>query len=234
MAYIGESEDCCDRISQHNRSKDFWSVAVAIVSRTSSFTKAHGKLLEAWAIERAKSSGRYVLESDKGGEPTVPEWMRDDVASVFETTEVLLGALGFPIFEAAAGANTDEQDYSFCKRVGANARGVFNEEGFVVLAGSIARRDPSLSSHDTVEPRREELLGSGVIAVCKEGYRFERDWVFGTPSAAASIVTGGAANGWTERKNARGQDPDEYDRFRLVIEYPLPLLRSEVWIRLQE
>jgi hypothetical protein len=31
-----------------------------------------------------------------------------------------------------------------------------------------------------------------------------------------------------------GQDPDEYDRFRLVIEYPLPLVRSEVWIRLQE
>ena len=31
-----------------------------------------------------------------------------------------------------------------------------------------------------------------------------------------------------------GQDPDEYDRFRLVIEYPLPLVRSEVWIRLQD
>ena len=124
MAYIGESEDCCDRIAEHNRSKDFWSVAVAIVSRTSSFTKAHGTLLEAWALERAKSSGRYVLENGKNGEPTVLEWMRDDVASVFETTEVLLGALGFPIFEAAAGANTDEQDYSFCKRGGANARGV--------------------------------------------------------------------------------------------------------------
>lgn len=212
MAYIGESEDCCARISQHNRSKDFWSVAVAIVSRTSSFTKAHGKLLEAWAITKAKRSGRYVLESENCGEPTVPEWMRDDVASVFETAEVLLGALGFPIFEAAAGANTDEQDYFFCKRGGANARGVFNEEGFVVLAGSIARRDPSLSSHDSVEPRREELLGSGVIAACKEGYRFERDWVFGTPSAAAAIITGGAANGWTEWKNGRGQTLDEIYR----------------------
>ena len=31
-----------------------------------------------------------------------------------------------------------------------------------------------------------------------------------------------------------GQDPDEFDRFRLVIEYPLPLVRNEVWIRLQD
>jgi hypothetical protein len=29
-----------------------------------------------------------------------------------------------------------------------------------------------------------------------------------------------------------GYDPDEFERFRLVVEYPLPLVRSEVWIRL--
>ena len=29
-----------------------------------------------------------------------------------------------------------------------------------------------------------------------------------------------------------GHDPDEFDRYRLVVEYPLPLVRSEVWIRL--
>lgn len=31
-----------------------------------------------------------------------------------------------------------------------------------------------------------------------------------------------------------GHDPDEFDRFRLVVEYPLPLVRNEVWIRLAE
>jgi hypothetical protein len=213
MAYIGEAEDCGERFKQHNRTKDFWNVAIAIVSRTGSFTKAHGKLLEWWAIEKAASSGRYELDNgNTGGEPSVPEWMRADVASVFETAEVLLGTLGFPIFESVAGDRTQETDLFYCRRGGSNARGVFNEEGFVVLAGSIARRDPSLSSHDTVEPRREELLGSGVLATCKEGYRFERNWVFGSPSAAAAIVTGGAANGWTEWKNGRGQTLDEVYR----------------------
>jgi hypothetical protein len=61
-------------------------------------------------------------------------------------------------------------------------------------------------------PRREELLGSGVIAACKEDYRFQRDWVFGTPSAAAAIVTCGAANGWTEWKIGRVQTLDEIYR----------------------
>ena len=31
-----------------------------------------------------------------------------------------------------------------------------------------------------------------------------------------------------------GHDPDDFDRYRLVIEYPLPLVRSEVWIRLRD
>ena len=31
-----------------------------------------------------------------------------------------------------------------------------------------------------------------------------------------------------------GYDPDEFERFRLVVEYQLPLVRSEVWIRLAQ
>ncbi|MBI1302831.1 MAG: hypothetical protein GC172_03455 [Phycisphaera sp.] len=31
-----------------------------------------------------------------------------------------------------------------------------------------------------------------------------------------------------------GRDPDEFDRYRLVVEYPLPLVRNEVWIRLRD
>lgn len=213
IAYIGEAEDCGVRLKSHNKNKDFWNTAVAIVSRTGSFTKAHGKLLEWISIEKATRAGRYQLDNgNAGGEPTVPEAMRSDVAEVFETAEVLLSTLGFPIFEPAAGPNATDRDVFFCKRGGADARGVYNEEGFVVLKGSLARRDAALSSHDTIEPRREELLGSGVLTATKTGYRFERDWAFTTPSAAAAIVSGGSANGWIEWKNGKGQTLDEVYR----------------------
>lgn len=213
LAYIGEAEDCCARFRQHNRTKDFWNVGVAIVSRTASFTKAHGKLLEWLAIEQATKTGRYQLDNgNAGGEPAVPEWMRAEVAEVFETMEVLLGTLGFPIFEPAADYIAGGQSVFVCRRGGADARGVYNEEGFVVLKGSIARRDMTTSAQDTVGPRREEMISSGALVAVKGGYRFVRDVPFSTPSAAAAIVTGGSANGWVEWKNEQGQTLDEVYR----------------------
>jgi len=213
LAYIGEAEDCCVRFKQHNKNKDFWNIAVAIVSRTGSFTKAHGKLLEWLAIDKASKAGRYQLDNgNAGGEPNVPEWMQADVAEVFETAEVLLNTLGFPIFEPAANRATDADAIFYCKRGGADARGVYNEEGFVVLKGSLARRATTSSSHDTIEPKREELVGAGVLIAAKDGYRFERDMAFSSPSAAAAIVTGGSANGWVEWKNSKGLTLDEVYR----------------------
>lgn len=213
VAYIGEADDCCVRLKQHNKNKDFWNIAVAIVSRTGSFTKAHGKLLEWIAIDKATIAGRYQLDNgNAGGEPNVPEWMQADVAEVFETAEVLLNTLGFPIFEPAANRSAEADAVFFCKRGGADARGVYNEEGFVVLKGSLAQRETTTSSHDTVEPKREELIGSGVLVAVKEGYRFERDMAFSSPSAAAAIVSGSSANGWVEWRNAKGQNLDEVYR----------------------
>ncbi len=212
-AYIGEAEDCTVRFKQHNKSKDFWNVGVAIVSRTGSFTKAHAKLLEWLSIEKATHAGRYELDNgNAGGKPNVPEWMASDVYEIFETLGVLLGTLGFPLFEQAANRMTDRDRIFFCRRGGADAKGVYGDEGFVVLKGSVARLETTNSSVDTVGPRREELVRSGVLTQGDAGYRFVRDFVFSSPSAAAAIVTGGSANGWIEWKNGRGQTLDEVYR----------------------
>jgi len=213
VAYVGEAEDCGVRFKQHNKNSDFWNIGIAIVSRTGSFTKAHAKLLEWIAIEKAKRAGRYDLENgNAGSKPNVPEWMAADVAEVFETLDVLLGTLGYPIFEASA-RDADSGDQVFvCRRGGAEARGVYNEEGFVVLKGSIAREETTSSSHDTVGPKREEMIGNGLLTRTPEGYLFERNMVFSSPSAAASLVTGSSANGWIEWRNAKGQTLDEVYR----------------------
>ncbi|MCC5786921.1 MAG: GIY-YIG nuclease family protein [Phycisphaerales bacterium] len=213
VAYIGEAEDCTVRFKQHNANKDFWNIGVAIVSRTGSFTKAHVRMLEWMAIEKAKAAGRFDLDNGNAGmKPTMPEWMAADVAEVFETADVLLSTLGFPLFEPAAEQKTDVENVFFCRRGGAEARGIYNEEGFVVLKGSIARKNTTESSHDTVGPKREELVGAGVLLNTSDGYQFQRDWAFSSPSAAAAIICGSSANGWVEWKNSRGQTLDEIYR----------------------
>ncbi|MCS3830820.1 hypothetical protein GGP91_002914 [Salinibacter ruber] len=45
-AYVGEAENCFERLDVHQQRKDFSTTAVAIMSRTHSFTKAHAKRLE--------------------------------------------------------------------------------------------------------------------------------------------------------------------------------------------
>ncbi|MEQ8771066.1 MAG: GIY-YIG nuclease family protein [Phycisphaerales bacterium] len=215
VVYIGEAENCAIRLKDHHRRKDFWNVAVCIVSRTGSFTKAHCKMLEWMAIDRTSRAGRYELANgNSGGQPNVPEWMQADVHEIFETAEVLLATLGFPVFEPAVHAPSDGDDVSVfaCKRGGADARGIYNEEGFVVLAGSICRSEVSPSASEGVVRKRSELLEQGVVEQTAAGLLFRRDVPFASPSAAAAVVTGSSANGWTEWKNATGQTLDEVYR----------------------
>jgi|SRR5947207_1439656 len=56
--YLGEAEDCVDRIKQQNKSKDWWNAAIVCVSKTADFTKAHVKYLEWFCYEEAVAAGR--------------------------------------------------------------------------------------------------------------------------------------------------------------------------------
>ncbi|MCS3755235.1 hypothetical protein GGP79_003219 [Salinibacter ruber] len=60
-AYIGEAEDCFQRISDHHSQKDFWTTAVTITSKTRSFTKAHARRLEYDCIRKARQAERFRL-----------------------------------------------------------------------------------------------------------------------------------------------------------------------------
>jgi hypothetical protein len=67
LVYVGEAEECGFRLKQHNKGKDFWSVALAVVSKTQYFTKTHVKYMEWYCHEEVKRAGRYQLDN-----PTVP------------------------------------------------------------------------------------------------------------------------------------------------------------------
>jgi hypothetical protein len=63
IAYIGETDDCFERLKSHNRNKEFWNYAIAITSKSDVFTKSHVKFLEYFSVKTAKAINRYDLEN---------------------------------------------------------------------------------------------------------------------------------------------------------------------------
>lgn len=213
VVYIGEAEDCYHRVKQHNQSKDFWNTAVVITSKIQSFTKAHIKYLEWYCYDQTKQTGRYRLENTSI--PTksyVPEPIIADLLDNFETMRVLLATLGFPIFEAVAEARARQTLY-YCQGRGAEGRGVYVEDGFLILAGSQAAKTLTKSAQASwIKNLREGLLADGILVTGDKTLTFAEDYLFKSPSGAAATLLGRHTNGWIAWKTQAGRTLDELER----------------------
>ncbi|WP_369900859.1 GIY-YIG nuclease family protein [Bacillus manliponensis] len=213
LVYIGEAENCLRRLKQHNAKKDFWNTALVVVSKTNSFTKSHVKYLENFAYKKAKEIGRYEVVNDViPTESFIPEWMQADLMDVFESIKILLGTLGYPLFEEVHG-ELSEQETFICKGKEACATGEYTDDGLVVYKGSTANIEEARTAVGSwVSNMRTKLLNSGVLEQKENVYIFTSDYVFSSPSAAAAAVLGRRANGWTEWKDKDGRTLDELKR----------------------
>ena len=214
--YIGQTGDLRARLVNHNREKEFWERALVLISRTNSLTQTHALFLEWYCIQEAKKAGRYATENgNSGSKPHTPAPLEADCLEIFETGHTLLSTLGYPIFAPIAkrisNANSDEIFY--CKASGADGRGMYTEEGFVVLKGSIGRRENVPSIIGTSGERlRDRLIESGVMRVEGDTVMFERDHLFRSPSVAAMSLMGRTSNGWLDWKSKDGQTLDALKR----------------------
>ncbi len=217
VAYIGQTEDLKKRLKKHDGDKEFWSIAVILVSRTHSFTQAHIKWLEWFGIALATEAKRYRLENgNSGSEPFVTEPIHADLKEIFETGSLLLDALGFPIFRSVGTVKpTDSEEpiqEFYAKGPDANAKGVFTNEGFVILKGSTCRKQVTPSGKDKITHIRNKFISDGVLIEEGKHLTFTEDTLFKSPSGAAIVVLGRAANGWTTWVNKSGQSLDELKR----------------------
>ena len=217
IAYIGETEDCFERLKMHNKTKDFWNYAIVITSKSNTFTKSHVKYLEHISIKTANEVGRYDMDNQSA--PTkayITESMEADLLDNFETIKILLATLGFPIFEEIRKSTSKKKELLSCKGKDATAHGEMIDDGFVVLKGSIANKHETKTAGTWVTGMRTKLLDDKIL-VQKDGVLiFDEDFVFGSPSAAAAAVLGRRANGWTEWKNSEGKTIDQIYRIETL------------------
>lgn len=214
--YIGQTGDLRARLVTHNQKKEFWERALILISRTNSLTQTHALYLEWHCLQAARTAGRYPdLNNNSGSKPHTPPPLAADCLEIFETGKVLLSTLGFPIFDPIGkplGESSDEELF-FYKSSGTDARGIYTQEGFVVLKGSVARKENVKSIVGTSsEQFRLKLIASGVMREEGDGLVFQKDHLFHSPSAAGLAVSGRNTNGWVEWKTAKGQSLDAAKR----------------------
>ncbi len=214
--YIGQTGDLRARLAAHNRGKEFWERALIVISRTSSLTQTHGVFLEWYCLNACRTAGRYPDENGNGGsKPHTPAPLEADCLEIFDTAKTLLATLGYPVFDPVAKteSTSDKDEIFFCKGSGADGRGQYTSEGFVVLKGSIGRKEnvPSIAGTH-VERMREKFLTSGIFKIEDDKVVFQKDHLFGSPSMAAMSLMGRTANGWLEWKDDTGRTLDELKR----------------------
>lgn len=211
LLYVGEAEDCQVRLKQHNQAKDFWNVALVIVSKTQHFTKTHVKFLEWFCLNEVTRASRFQLENGVvPSKPHTPEPVQADLLDNYETIKVLVSTLGYPFFDEIK--KPPKREILFCETKDVRAEGEYAETGFIVFKDSQAKLQETSSASLSITNLRRKLVQEGILQQNGTHYNFIADYIFSSPSAAAATVLGYPANGWRSWKYKNGQTLEDVKR----------------------
>ncbi len=193
--YVGEGDPIRPRLEQHAAKKDFWTTCFAFTSKDENLNKAHVQYLEARLVELAGKAKRCTL--DNGNSPSLPSLSESDAAEAegfLEEALMCFPVLGLGVFSTAGTPMPSAHRLSMSGR-GVKAQGYESAEGFVVLAGSEAALDEVSSCYPYIIELRAALVKNGVLKSAGDRYSFTQNYVFPSPSSAASAILGRSVNG---------------------------------------
>jgi len=210
--YIGQSGDVGTRLMQHHKNeKKDWERALVLVSLTNNLTQTHVLYMESLSIEKARHCQRYELLNGNGGQkPHTPIPLKADCDEIHEIGSLLLATLGYPLFEQLTEQTASTKQVFVCNRSGVQASGIYTNEGMVVLKGSSAPMATERKTKQRFFDKRDKLLDKGIIAIEKDRFVFQRDYLFQTPSGASMFLLLATSNGWKDWKTEQGVTLHDY------------------------
>lgn len=212
--YVGEAESIRDRVRGH-LDKDYWNQIVFFTSKDENLTKAHIRYLEGRLIEQAKKAGRSDVKNGQGSGSKLPESDREDMEIFLEKIHQLLPVLGVEVLvpTIVRSGVASEQEIFTCEIKGLKAMARLTPNGMVVLVGSqaVLTERPSAEKYPWPIHMRQKLKDEGSLRVTKDYLEFVKDIEFTSPSAAATVVHGGHANGLIAWKNKKGRTLKELE-----------------------
>lgn len=212
---FGEGDPVKPRLEQHYAKRDFWTWGVFFTAKDGSLNKAHVQHLETRLVHLAKEAKRATL--DNGNIPQLPalsEAERADVESFLTDILSILPLIGLSAFEKPV--STSKVGKLRLEGKGIKATGYESPQGFVVLQGSQAVFGETPSIHAYMKTLRAELRTNGVLVEQNGSFVFSQDYAFNSPSTAAGVVLGRAANGRIEWKDARNRTLKEIQEQRIA------------------
>jgi hypothetical protein len=230
LVYIGQSENISRRLSQHNKDdrKSFWEKTCIVTSKDHNLTSGHIKYLESRLISVAKASGFVTLTNDTAPEPSnLPEADRADMEYFLAQLRLILPLLDFVFLRETATIKQNPSGLvtstlppsispvfeltSKMHSLTAHAQEIDGE--FTVQQGSLCRSSWEGTATHPYRNLWETLAHQGKIGPEDNGrWLFKEDVAFSSPSAAAAIIYGRAANG---RSAWRVQETNEsYDQWQ--------------------
>lgn len=212
QVYIGESENFFHRIKNHDQSKDFWDIAIALVSNTNALEKGDVKYLESLVVEKAKATAAVeVLNRTVPLRNNVHEFKLHSLQAILRDTALIAESLGYSIFETKQDASVG---IWFCKTKKTDAKAQFRGDKFIVLAGSIIdktyapswAKDWPKSYAERLEIFTKHGKDKGSVIELTENVPFR------SPNHAGGFLTGRSINAWFGFKSADGKTMDEIMR----------------------
>jgi hypothetical protein len=188
--------------------KDFWNEAIVFISKDENLNKAHIKYLENRLHDIAKNAGRYTVDNSIiPTQSSISESDRAEMEEFIEYIKMLVNTLGHKVFDEKREFRPKQKQESFLIKAarGAEGQGEPTSDGFVVFKNSKAAATFVNSITANFVAFRQKLMDEGVLVDKVEYLEFSDDYIFSSPSTAASIVMGRNANGLTEWKTKNGK-----------------------------
>lgn len=217
--YVGETDQARKRLDKHLNEKDFWTEAIVVTASDGGLNKAITRHLESRLVQIAGEARRAEL--DNGNVPQPPPLIEAESADAEIFLAEMLSIL--PLLRVDAFELPTRPDASksrlFVSGPEARGEGIETRDGFLVYAGSVARASTVPSVHSYLVHLREKLVQQSILVAEETGLRLNQDYVFNSPSTAAGVLLGRAANGRIEWRDANGRTLKELEQARLASEF---------------
>jgi len=217
VAYIGKADNLNNRIrtslkEQEQKKFEFECESIVLVTKVANrLNTAEALYTEARLIKQAEKVQHVPLTNgEAGSKPKLSEMQIDAMDQFLNTLFLILPAIGIDVFNDKTrksaekpGEEADKHEFQI-KNMGATLDISGGE--YMVKSGSLAGKWKKNKSPDSGYARQQKLLVDQGILVPDEQddrYKFKKNYVFDSLSAASSVVCGRPSSGPAEWRHVK-------------------------------